>query len=116
MDTYFPQYHAAVRTDTLHVDFHRLFTDSRDIMCDSLKPQWEALDKFIICLRQMVTTHFSEPIPGGKGTMTWSDVAQVDELEIRTSSKQVANYIWYLAKHGADFDTIKAMHETQKFH
>lgn len=114
-DCYFRQYHAEVRTDTLHVIFYRLYTDSRDIMCDSLKPQWEPLDKFIITIRELATTHFSEPLPSGKGVATWDDVQQTDELEFRTSSKQVANYIWYLAKHGADFDTIKEMHETQKF-
>lgn len=114
IDTYFPQYHAFIDTDTLRVRFHRLFTDARDAMCDSPKPQWEALDEFVIDLCDVRTTHFSETLEDGS-VMTWSDVTQVDGFTIRTNSKQVANYIWYLAKHGTDFETLKAMHHSKKF-
>lgn len=114
MDTYFPQYHAFIDTDTLRVRFHRLFTDARDAMCDSPKPQWEALDQFLIVVCEVVTTRFRDTLEDGS-VLTRNDVTQVDELTIETNSKQVANYIWYLAKHGTDFDTIKAMHHSKKF-
>ena len=117
MDKYFRQYKAEIRTDALNVLFDRLYTDARDQMCDSLKPQWEALDAFIITVRKLKTMHHHEwkVISGLRCEVAWDDVEQLDELMIRTNSKQVANYIWYLAKHGTDFDTINSMNKAHQF-
>lgn len=112
-DTYFPQYHAYIETDDIDVTFYRLCTDARDVMSDSLKPSWEPLDKFIINLRKLKTTRQVKKSMGA--LIKTTDVEVVDRYEIRTDSKQAANYIWYLAKNGTRFDDIVAMDKAKKF-
>lgn len=112
-DTYQPQYHAFVNTDDIYVTFHRLFTDVRDVMSDSWQPDWMALDKFIINLTKKKTTHHTDR--RADCTVKWDDVEELDKYEIRTDSKQAANYIWYLAKNGTSFDSIVAMDKAKKF-
>jgi hypothetical protein len=111
-------YKAGIENDHLQVIFHRLYRDGRDIMCDSLKPQWEPEDKFIITLKKRVATRTTEiqkhPVLGIVRIES-ENIEILDEMVIRTDSKQAANYIWYLAKHGARFDDIKAMHKAKKF-
>ena len=112
-DTYRVQYNATINTDDICVIFHRLFTDVRDVMSDCLKPDWMPLDKFIITLTKQKTTYHRERLTCG--TMEWTSVEVLDKYEIRTDSKQAANYIWYLAKNGIAFDTIVAMDKANKF-
>lgn len=115
---YMIDYKAGIENDHLRVVFHRLYHDGRDIMSDSLKPQWEPDDKFIIRLEKRITCRTTEikqhPVLG-RLRIESKDVETVETLEIHADSKQVANYIWYLAKHGARFDDIKAMHKAKKF-
>ena len=112
-DTYLPQYHAFIDTDNIYVTFRRLFTDVRDVMSDSLQPDWMALDKFIIKLTKKKTTHHHER--RDNCIVKWSDVEVLAEYEIRTDSKQAANYIWYLTKNGTTFDRIVLMDKSKKF-
>ena len=115
---YMIQYDAGIKNDHLRVVFQRLYHDVRDIMSDSLKPQWEADDKFIITMEKLVTSRTTEinnhPVLG-RVRIESENVEIVETLTIRADSKQSANHIWFLAKHGADFDLIKAMHEAKKF-
>lgn len=115
---YMIDYKAGIENDHLRVVFWRLYHDGRDIMCDSLKPQWEPEDKFIIRLEKRVTTKITEFHNSkllGRYKTEKTDIETVDTLEFRTDSKQAANYIWYLAKNGARFEMLKAMHEAKKF-
>jgi hypothetical protein len=72
-----------------------------------------ALDKFIINLTKKKTTHHHER--RDNCIMKWSEVEELDKYEIRTDSKQAANYIWYLAKNGTTFDRIVLMDKAKKF-
>ena len=115
---YFIEYDAIVWNDHLEVQFQRLYRDVRDVMCDSLKPQWEPEDKFWVHLAKTLrttTTDIKEDEILGKVKIERNDFATLDTLEFQIDSKQAANYIWWLAKHGATFDQIKAMHEAKKF-
>ena len=115
---YMTVYNAGIENDHLQVVFQRLYHDGRDIMSDSLKPQWEPDDKFIIRLAKRITTRTTEYHNDellGKYKTEKTEIETVTTLEIRTDSKQAANYIWYLAMHGARIDDIKAMHEAKKF-
>ena len=47
-EMYFPNNKATVNRDGLTVIFYRLHRDTRDIMCDSPKPEWTAVDDFMI--------------------------------------------------------------------
>ena len=114
---YLPAYKANVDTDILRVRFYRLHEDTRDIMCDSLAPQWGACDDFIINIYELHTEHHHEERNGrfGKTIIDYDEETILREMEIRTTSKQAANYIWYLAKNGSTFADIKAMHEAEQF-
>lgn len=115
---YMRDYKADIENDHLLVVFYRLYRDGRDIMCDSLKPQWEPEDHFIIHLEKRIITRTTEIRKDkvlGKVRIETEEVETLEKLEIRTDSKQAANYIWYLAKHGARFDDLKAMHQAKKF-
>lgn len=114
---YMIDYNAWIENDHLQVVFHRLYRDGRDIMSDSLKPQWEPEDKFIVTLKKRVTTRTTEIREGkcGKIRIESEDIETLETLTIHTNSKQAANYIWYLAKHGARFEDLKAMREAKRF-
>ncbi len=114
-------YSAGIQTDHLIVQFQRLYRDGRDIMCDSMKPQWEPEDDFIIELRKVRTERTSEMhrenFMGLPSVLKVNrcKVKTLDTLTINTKSKREANYIWWLAKNGAGFDMIKEMHNVHKF-
>lgn len=115
---YMRDYNADIENDHLRVVFHRLYHDGRDMMSDSLKPQWEPDDKFIIRLEKRITTRTTEIREDkvlGRVRIESENIETLETLEIHSDSKQAANYIWYLANHGARFDDLKAMHEAKKF-
>lgn len=115
---YFNEYHAHVKNDHLEVQFYRLYRDGRDIMCDSLQPQWEPEDDYDIELKKLLKTSTTELKDDGYGHVVRCEYEKVETLKtlrIKTDSKQVANYIWALAKRGARFDDIKALHEAKIF-
>lgn len=117
-DTYFRVYKADVNKvengKGLEVYFHRRFTDGRDQMSNCLRPSWEPVDKFIIHIagwteRQEVEEHQNKSF---SYTVTKTIRENHDSFEVRTESKQMANWIWYLAaKQGLTFDQLKAMNE-----
>lgn len=118
-DTFFPVYNAEVQREDLVVFFYRLHKDTRDIMSDCVKPEWTAVDEFIIKIQKMDKVSFwrtpkfsrpdAEPIKVTK-------IKKVDEFEICTKSKKVANYVWFLAaKAGVTYETLKEMKNTRKF-
>lgn len=110
MAIYFPQYKAQIETEGLAVDFYRLYEDTRDAMCDSLKPQWEPVDDFRITIKKRVIKEDSR-----YGITYIASGISVGEFEVCTTDKQLANYIWWLAKHGTTYEQFKAMHEAKQF-
>ena len=116
---FFPCDRATVQRDDLVVTFYRLHEDARDAMCDSPKPEWKAVDEFIVELRSMEPITFSRKprfAPPNAAPIRITKIVKKDEYRIRTRSRRVANYIWYLtAKAGASFETIKDMDEARQF-
>ena len=46
---------ATIQRDDLLIVFQRLYVDGRDQMCDSVAPQWEPADKFIVTMEKLRT-------------------------------------------------------------
>lgn len=120
MDSIFlPHEKATVRKDDLTVIFYRLHRDTRDIMCDSPKPEWTAVDEFMIELRKLETyTYWDRPrfAPKDADPIQRTSTRCVDEYSIRTTSRKAANYIWYLAeKVGMTYDQLVEMDKADKF-
>lgn len=99
--TYFPQIRACIQTDDLSINFYRLYKDARDIMSDALKPDWTPVDDFSIEIAKL------EPV-GNK-------LFPGESFTVLTKDKQLANYIWWLGKHGTTYEQFKAMHEAKQF-
>lgn len=104
--TYKRVYKADVNRDDLKMYFQRLYYDGRDEMSDCLQPSWEPEDKFIITIVSTKSweevTHYEDMI------LTRTRVKELDRLVFNTTSKEVANYLWYLAaKMGASYEQIK---------
>ena len=118
-EMFFPSNKATVRRNDLTVIFYRLHRDTRDIMCDSPKPEWTAVDEFMIELRKMATyTYWDRPrfAPKDADPIQRTSTRCVDEYRIRTTSRKAANYIWYLAeKKGVTFETFKEMDAANMF-
>ena len=118
-EMYFPHNKATVNRDGLTVIFYRLHRDTRDIMCDSPKPEWTAVDDFMIELRKMVpVTFWDRPrfVPKDAEPIQRTKIRKMDEYKIRTTSRKVANYIWYLAeKAGITYDQLVEMDKANKF-
>lgn len=94
---YFPQDKARVCREELNVTFHRLYVDERDMMCDALNPNWRKRDDFIITVS--APKHFGE---------------RKNSFEIRTTDKNVANWVWKMATNGFTYDQIKAANEARE--
>ena len=118
-EMYFPHNKATVNRDGLTVIFYRLHRDTRDIMCDSPKPEWTAVDDFMIELRKMEPiTFWDRPrfAPADAEPIQRTKIRKVDEYKIRTKSRKVANYVWFLAeKAGMTFDQLVEMDKADKF-
>ena len=116
---FFPYEKATVRRNDLTVIFYRLHRDTRDIMCDSPKPEWTAVDEFMIELCKMEPiTYWDRPrfAPKDAEPIQRTKIRKTDEYKIRTNSRKVANYIWYLAeKKGVTFETFKEMDAANVF-
>ena len=108
--TYFPQYKAQIETEGLAVIFYRLYEDTRDPMCDSIRPDWSPVDDFRITIKKRVSKESSR-----YGCAYIEEATVADEFEVFTTDKQLANYIWWLAKHGTTYEQFKAMHEVKQF-
>ena len=118
-DKFFPVYDAEVQREGLVVFFYRLYKDTRDIMCDSVKPEWTAVDEFLIDVQKMDKTSFwRTPRFSGPNAkpIKVTKITKVDEFSIRTKSKKAANYVWYrAAKAGVTYETLKEMKNARKF-
>lgn len=118
---YIPCYNAHVENDDLKVYFYRLYRDVTDPMSDALNKSWEAQGDFIINVKKLRTTrkverkHQLPPFEHLTMAIETTDVKVLDEMEIRIHGKDAANHIWWLAKHGVCFDTLKQMHEANVF-
>ncbi len=42
-----------IETDQLRLIVHRLYTDTRDQMCDDPRPQWEGLDEYQVTITEL---------------------------------------------------------------
>lgn len=118
-ECYFIVYRAGIHTDNLRVEFQRLYRDGRDIMCDSLEPQWEPEDSFIITLVKTKTTRTREVHEDENGgapiIVERCNTKVLDKMTIYIHNKQIANYIWWLSKNKDNFDLIKEMYNAHKF-
>ena len=110
LSTYFPQYKAMIETKGLTVEFSRLSKDRRDQMSDSVKPEWEPVDDFKITIKKIAIKEYSHYT----GHYFAEGIIE-DKFEVATTDKQLANYIWWLAKHGTTYEQFKAMHEAKQF-
>ena len=118
VDTYKAVYEADVVRDDLEVHFHRLYTDARDEMSDSIKPSWSPVDDFIITITKMETKVTERPLDHPLGQVVIRETSRevLDRFEVRTRSKKAANYIWFLAKKaGAAYETLKQMEQAHQF-
>lgn len=107
-------YSADVTKENLNVTFLRLYEDGRDMMSDCLKPSWEPVDDFIITITGL--KKWTETRTYKDMTLTQTHCKVTGEFEIRTKSKRIANWIWYLAeKQSLTFEQLKAMNEAKKF-
>ena len=113
-DEYFKVSDASVDNGTLTVSFYRLYTDARDTMSDCLRPDWKAVDDFIILVtgwQVKVTTQKED----GYTTIT-SGRIKGGSFEVRTEDKRIANWIWYLAaKEKVDYSKLAMMNRAKKF-
>ena len=118
-EMFFPCYKAMVRRNDLTVIFYRLHRDTRDIMCDSPKPEWTAVDEFMIELRKLETfSYWDRPrfAPKDADPILRTGNRCVDEYKIMTNSRKAANYVWYLAeKAGMTYDRLVEMDKADKF-
>lgn len=110
MGEFRPVYSAFVRTDNLNLMFMRLYEDVTDPMSDDHRPTWKAQDNFIIQVRKLETEHIhtEEKISDVSTLVTVGKKnKELERFEVETKNKKAANYIWWIAKHGASYETIK---------
>lgn len=116
-EMYFPN--LTVDRPGMTVTFYRLHRDTRDIMCDSPKPEWTAVDDFMIELHKMKTiTYWDRPrfAPADAEPILRTKIRRVDEYKIRTKSRNAANRVWFLAeKAGLSYDQLVAMDKANRF-
>ena len=107
-------HNATVDRPDLKVQFLRGFEDHRDYMSDSIKPDMIATDNFDICIFKMNT--YEETKDWGNAVTTIYHHEVVEKFEIKSiTDKNIANYIWYLAKkQNASYEDLKALHEAHK--
>lgn len=105
-------FHAQIENENLHIIFFRLYEDISDPMCDSLNGDWVPVDDFRITIKKVEP---QKSFKCGCGWVTEIISKPGNEFEVLTNDKKLANYIWYLGKHGTTFEQFKAMHEANKF-
>lgn len=100
-------YSADIDTDNISIMFKRYLKDVTDVMSDCIKPDLEFTDDFIITIAKIETIY--KTVKYDDCTVTHKRKKILATMKINTKDKRLANGIWYLAKHGTNFDTFQEM-------
>lgn len=107
VDTYFVCPDLLVSTNNLRICFKRLFKDSRDIMSDSIQPQWEAQDSFYVDVYEILTEVHTNVVQDSFGSYIITSTQQKTGRELAFyGNKKFADAISYVAKHHDNFESV----------
>lgn len=101
---------ANLKTEKVQLTFKRYYNDITDPMSDDPRTTWTATNRFKITLSKLQVTYINT-------TSATSEYASIITTGTKTKycetftqeiySKELANKIWYMAKHNASYEQIK---------
>lgn len=101
---------ANLKTEKVQLTFKRYYNDTTDPMSDDPRPTWTATNNFRVTLTKLEVTHINATSATSEYTSIITTGTKTKYCETFTQeidSKELANRIWYMAKHNASYEQIK---------